>query len=185
MISGTSSSNSLKYEEIALRAVEPEDLELLYKWENNIELWVVSNTITPYSRFTLKRYIENSHKTIFETGQLRLMICLTDSGEAIGAIDLFDFDPYHRRAGVGILIASDEHRRKGYATMAMKALINYCFSVLQLHQIYCNIPATNSASIDLFKSLGFLLIGNKKDWISHDDKYLDEYILQLIRQVTS
>lgn len=173
----------MKYGDIQLRAVEPEDLELLYKWENNIEFWVISNTITPFSRFTLKRYIENSHKTIYETGQLRLMISLLESGETVGAVDLFDFDPFHRRAGVGILIASPEHRRKGYATMAMTALIDYCFSVLQLHQIYCNIPATNTASFDLFKSLGFKLVGKKRDWVSHGDEYLDEYMLQLIQNL--
>ena len=64
----------MKYKDINLRAPEPEDLELIYEWENNNPYWLISNTIIPFSRFTLKRYIENSHKNIFETGQLRLMI---------------------------------------------------------------------------------------------------------------
>jgi len=171
----------MEYQEIKLRAVEPEDLELLYKWENDIEFWVVSNTITPFSKFTLKRYIETSHKTIYETGQLRLMIEVKATGETIGTVDLFDFDPYHHRAGVGILIALKEHRRKGYATMAMTALIDYCFKVLKLHQLYCNIPASNKPSLDLFRSLGFADIGIKKDWTRHGDVYHNEYFLQLIR----
>lgn len=57
----------MKYEDVLLRAPEPEDFELLYNWENNETYWVISNTITPFSKYTLKRYIENSHKTIFET----------------------------------------------------------------------------------------------------------------------
>lgn len=171
----------MEHGEVKLRPVEPEDLELLYNWENNIDFWMVSNTITPFSKYTLKRYIENSHKTIFETGQLRLMIELISSGETIGTVDLFDFDPYHRRAGVGILIAPSEHRRKGYATMAMTALIEYSFNVLQLHQLYCNVPGENKASLDLFISLGFSVIGLKRDWIHTGGGFVDEYMLQLVR----
>jgi diamine N-acetyltransferase len=171
----------MEYGDIMLRAVEPEDLELLYRWENNIEFWVVSNTITPFSKFTLKRYIENSHKTIYETGQLRLMVVLKHTNECIGTVDLFDYDPYHERAGVGILIAQTEHRRKGYATMALTALKEYCFKPLRLHQLYCNIPETNQPSLDLFKSIGFTVIGLKKDWVRTGEEYTGEYILQLVR----
>src|SRR5450759_2994573 len=117
----------MKYLEISLRALEPEDLELLYEWENNLSYWVISNTLTPFSKFTLKRYLKNSHKNIYETGQLRLMINHTADKIAIGTIDIFDFDPFHKRAGVGILIANDGYRRKGYASMSLTCLIRYCF----------------------------------------------------------
>lgn len=40
----------MKYKDIRLRALEPEDLELLYSWENNLSYWVISNTITPFSK---------------------------------------------------------------------------------------------------------------------------------------
>jgi diamine N-acetyltransferase len=172
----------MKYQEISLIALEPEDLELLYEWENNSSHWVVSNTITPFSKFTLKRYLKNSHKNIYETGQLRLMIVHNADGVKIGAIDVFDFDPFHKRAGVGILIADEAYRRRGYASMSVSCLIDYCFKTLQLHQLYCNILATNNESIDLFKKLGFVQCGIKKDWIKTPDGYLDEYIFQLIQE---
>jgi diamine N-acetyltransferase len=170
----------MKYKEISLRALEPEDLELLYEWENNLSYWVISNTVVPFSKYTLKRYLKNSHKNIYETGQLRLMIDHIPNNTAIGTIDIFDFDPFHKRAGLGILIAKEEYRRKGYASMAIKCLIDYCFSTLQLHQIYCNILANNCESMDLFKKAGFVQSGIKKDWIKISDDYLDEYIFQLI-----
>src|SRR5512137_1331368 len=115
----------MKYKEVKLRALEPEDLELLYEWENNESYWAISNTISPFSRFTLKRYLENSHKSIYETGQLRLMIDHISEKVTIGTIDLFDFDPYHKRAGIGILIANEDYRRKGYASMALTCLSAY------------------------------------------------------------
>ena len=42
-------------ENILIRALEPEDLEYLYKWENNMDLWDVSDTLTPFSHFALKK----------------------------------------------------------------------------------------------------------------------------------
>ncbi len=170
----------MEYEKISLRSLEPEDLELLYEWENNSIYWIISNTVTPFSKYTLKRYMENSHKSIYETGQLRLMIDLIPEKKTIGTIDIFDFDPFHKRAGLGILIADESERRKGYASMALKCLIDYCFTTLQLHQLYCNILANNCESMDLFRKQGFVESGIKKDWIKISDGYLAEHMFQLI-----
>jgi len=170
----------MKYKEIELRALEPEDLELLYKWENNRFYWAVSNTITPFSKYTLKRYLEDSHKNIYETGQLRLMIDYIPDRVTIGTIDLFDFDPFHKRAGLGILIADESYRRKGCASMSLICLKDYCFKTLQLHQLYCNIQANNNESIELFVKLGFVKAGVKKEWIRTPEGYFDEYLFQLI-----
>jgi diamine N-acetyltransferase len=172
----------MKYKEIKLRALEPEDLELLYNWENNLSYWVISNTVSPFSKYTLKRYVKNSHKSIYETGQLRLMIDHIPDKVSIGTIDIFDFDAFHKRAGLGILIANEDYRRKGYASMALTCLVDYCFKTLQLHQLYCNILANNCESIDLFKKIGFVENGVKKEWIKTLDGYLDEHMFQLINQ---
>lgn len=78
---------------IYLRALEPEDLDFIYALENNETVWEVSNTQTPYSRFLIRQYLENAHQDIYEAKQLRLAICLNETGETIGLIDIFDFDP--------------------------------------------------------------------------------------------
>jgi diamine N-acetyltransferase len=170
----------MKYKEIKLRAVEPEDLELLYDWENDNRYWIISNTVSPFSKYTLKRYIENSHKNIYVTGQLRLMIDHIKSRTTIGTIDVFDFDAFHRRAGLGILIADESFRTKGYASMALACLIDYCFSTLQLHQLFCNILSSNQESMELFRKHGFKEIGIKKDWIKTAEGFIDEHMFQLI-----
>jgi diamine N-acetyltransferase len=170
----------MRFKDIRLRALEPEDLELLYEWENNDSNWIISNTIAPFSKYILKRYLENSHKNIYETGQLRLMIDHIPDNITIGTIDIFDFDPFHERAGLGILIANEVYRRRGYASMALTCLIEYCFKTLHLRQLYCNILANNNESMELFKKQGFIQTGQKKDWIRTQDNYLDEYFFQLI-----
>ena len=170
----------MKYKDIKLRALEPEDLELLYEWENDDNYWSISNTVSPFSRFTLKRYLENSHKNIFETGQQRFMIDHVEDNFTIGTIDIFDFDPFHKRAGIGILIANKSYRRKGYASMSLICLINYCFKTLQLHQLYCSILSDNHGSIDLFRKHGFVQMGVKKDWIKTAKGFTDIIMFQLI-----
>ena len=171
----------LEGKNLILRALEPSDVDLLYEWENNEKLWYLSNTITPFSRFTLEQYILNSHQDIYTTKQLRLMIDKKESGqnETIGSIDLFDFDPSNKRAGIGILI-NDNEQNKGYASEALELVISYCFSTLQLHQIYCNISADNQVSLQLFKKHNFNSVGLKKEWIFVHGRWVDEYIFQLI-----
>lgn len=167
---------------IYLRALEPDDLEFIYRLENNEAIWEVSNTQTPYSRFLIRQYLENAHQDIYEAKQLRLAICKKNSFDAIGLIDLFDFDPVNNRAGVGIIIQDTEERNKGIGTEALQLLIDYAFSRLQLHQLYANIDSGNVASVSLFTNFGFELIGQKKDWIKRNNNYHDEGLYQLIRQ---
>ena len=176
--------NYLENDIIKLRAPEPSDLDLLYKWENDTETWISGNTLTPFSRHILAKYIETAHLDIFETSQLRLMIDLkSDNMRTLGSIDLFDFDSFNRRAGVGILIAEKADRGKGYAREALKVLVVYCFELLGMHQLYCNIESDNKASLNLFKNQGFQIIGLKKDWLLRKNKYADEYLLQLINKI--
>ncbi|MBN8703987.1 MAG: GNAT family N-acetyltransferase [Bacteroidetes bacterium] len=172
----------LKGEKIELRALEPTDLSLLYTWENNTDIWQVSNTSTPYSKYILEQYILNSHNDIYTTKQLRLIIQETVNGNVVGCIDLFDFDPAHLRAGIGILIANKQDRKNGYATEALDLLIKYSFSVLNLQQLYCNITVDNTASCTLFKKMGFELVGTKKQWIRTENNWLDEQLYQLIKR---
>jgi diamine N-acetyltransferase len=176
--------NKLKGNNILLRALEPSDVELLYEWENNSSVWNVSNTLVPFSRFTLEKFVAESHIDIFQARQLRLMIEHTGivPSKTVGAIDLFDFDPIHKRAGVGILINDEVDRKRGFASEALELLIDYSFSVLQLHQLYCNIDCDNIPSIKLFEKCGFRITGEKKDWIRNPDGWKDEYFLQLINQ---
>ncbi len=171
-------------ENLALRALEPTDIDILYKWENDTEIWHLSNTLTPFSRFVLEQYLMNAHEDIYTSKQLRLMIDLikTESEcKTIGSIDLFNFSPHHKRAGIGILITKQE-RGKGYASEALELIIKYSFETLNLHQLYCNISEDNEKSMKLFQKHAFKIIGNKKQWLRIKNKWMDEYILQLIRK---
>lgn len=173
----------IRGQNVVLRAVEPADAVLLYQWENQMELWEVSNTLTPFSRYQIDKYIENSSLDLYESKQLRLMIDLCHNGnvgpETIGMIDLFDFDPYHQRAGVGILIRT-EFRKKGLAGDALTTFVHYCFNHLGLHQLYCSIGSENKDSRQLFEREGFRLVGVKKEWVRSSKGYADVCFFQLL-----
>lgn len=168
---------------LRLRAPEPTDIDLLFNWENDSRVWRVSNTLTPYSRHQIEEYVMGARQEIYVARQLRLMIDVkaTSGANPVGAIDLFDYDPFHLRAGVGILI-QEESRGKGYAKEALGILIRYAFSFLRLHQLYCNILPTNVASRSLFEDLGFVSCGVKKDWMNIGGFWHDEWMYQLINQ---
>ena len=174
--------NILENQSISLRAPEPGDLDLLYIWENNTSVWRISGTMAPFSRNVLKLYLDNAGKDIYEAKQLRLIIQLKSNHRPLGAIDLFDFDPRHHRAGVGILVADPSDRRQGYAREALETLLEYCFGILNLHQLYCNIEAGNEASITLFTKAGFREIGRKKEWLYTGEGYEDELLFQCLKK---
>ena len=172
--------NTLLGEKINLRALEPEDLEFLYQIENDESFWEISHTKTPFSKYILKQYLENAHLDIFEAKQLRLLIEEKSTKKQLGLIDLFDFNPTHKRAGVGILI-HPEFQQNGFASEAISLLINYSFSLLDLHQLFANITLNNTKSISLFKKHNFKEVGIKKDWILSGGKFKDEILFQLIK----
>ena len=171
----------LEGENITLRAPELTDLDILYNWENNPDAWIYGNTLSPFSKYILSKYLETAQLDIYEAKQLRLMVDLkTMPKKTIGIVDLFDFDPFHNRAGVGILIADNEHRQHGFAYDSLLTLKAYCFKVLMLNQLYCNIGIDNTESLKLFQKCGFEISGQKRNWLRRENGFVDEYFLQLI-----
>ena len=171
---------TLKGKRIFLRALEPDDLEFVHAIENDENIWHLSNTQTPYSKFLIKQYLEAAQKDIFEAKQLRLVISNYEN-EALGMIDIFDFDFLNKRAGIGILVRNEKDRGKGIGSEALQLLIRYSFTHLQLHQLYCNISENNEVSLKLFAKQGFKKIGLKKDWTFSQNSFHNEYLLQLIK----
>ena len=171
----------MKGEKVRLRAPEPDDIELLLSWENDPQLWQLSDTTGPYSRYQIEQYVLSAAHDLYAARQLRLMIERIDVHpcQTVGAIDLFDFDPLHRRAGVGILI-SEHHRKEGLASETLRLIKEYAFNTLQLHQLYCHISTENEPSLKLFKAAGFIPCGTLKDWRLKENRWTDENILQCI-----
>lgn len=165
---------------IALRAPEPEDLSVIYKWENDTTLWNYGSTIAPFSRYILKEYIASGGGDFYQTRQLRLMIIDKQTNICIGMVDLFDFDPFHRRAAVGVLIDTD-WQQKGIALHALNLLDAYAFRFMGIHMLYAHVPESNIASSKLFHKAGYETKGILKDWIRIADRYENVAIMQRLK----
>lgn len=171
----------LKNDIVKLRPLEPSDIEILYKWENDPTIWDVSYTTLPYSKFALTNYINDSaQRDIYEMRQFRFVIESNELALPVGLVDVFDFEPFDMRAAVGISVNEPSARGKKIATNAMMLLIDYCFNYLHFHQLYARVFSDNAASIALFKSLGFVECGVFKQWHLSADGWKDELVFQLI-----
>lgn len=171
---------TLKGQHIFLRALESGDLDFLYELENDTSLWEVSGTTTPFSKDVLKLYLENSHRDIYDVKQLRLCICDAKNNEIGGLIDVFDFDPKNKRAGVGIVVYKSSLRNQGVASEAIAILSDYVAQQLDLKQLYANVAEDNEVSVHLFEKLGFERVGVKKDWLFFNGVYKNEILFQKI-----
>lgn len=166
---------------IRLRAAEPADVDVLYGWENDTSVWRVSGTMQPFSRYAVRRFLENAEADPFKAGQVRLMIETLPEGRSIGTIDLFDIDARNRRAGVGILIADAASRGRGFASAALSLITDYAFEHLLLRQLYCDIETSNTQSLRLFEGCGFTSSGVRRQWLAEGDGFEDVVFMQLIR----
>ena len=161
-----------------LRALEPSDIESMYLWENDPEVWRVGGTTAPLSLERIAQFVEEQNYDLYATKQMRLII--ETEGIAVGTIDIIDFDPQHLRFGIGILIYAPEARRKGYARAAIEAVKSYARETLALKQIWASVAEDNEASIALFEGCGFELCGRRKAWLRRHDGYLDQLEYQCI-----
>lgn len=161
---------------IRLRALEPEDLDLLYTIENDRALWAVGCATTPYSRYLLHDYLANATGDIYVDKQVRMVI-EDQEHQAIGLVDLFNFSPQHLRAEVGIVI-QQPFRNNGYANMALQALCDYSRNILHLHQLYAIVADDNEAALQLFRQSSFTISSELKEWIYNGEKYQNAYLLQ-------
>ncbi|MDE6278089.1 MAG: GNAT family N-acetyltransferase [Muribaculaceae bacterium] len=162
---------------ITLRAPEPRDLDALFRHENAPEAPETTRATAPVSRRMLEKYIEDYEATLSDGGGLRLMITLEETGEAIGSIDLYDYNARDRRAYVSIFV-EERMRRQGYAAKALELLCGYASGILGMHQLAAEVAADNSASRLLFEACGFKTCGRLRSWIRVGRRYLDVLIYQ-------
>lgn len=166
---------------VNLRALEPDDIDLLYMWENDPATWDAGGTLAPYSRQQLTDYVMGYDGDIFAARQLRLMIDYTapdGNVHTVGTVDLFDFDPANSRAGVGILVIPG-YQRRGIATEALHQLAGYCRTRLSMHQLHAVTAIDNTASRRTFERAGFTPSGRLRSWLRHTEhRYIDAFIYQ-------
>lgn len=164
--------------EVNIRAMEPEDLDILYSIENDKALWNVGITNVPYSRYALRDYLAHSASDIYTDKQVRLMID-NARGDTVGIVDIVDFNPQNLRAELGIVI-QQPYRGMGYAHAAIAHVMDYSRNLLHLHQLYALIANDNENSKRLFEGMGFSPSALLRDWLFDGARYHDVIVMQII-----
>ena len=161
---------------VRLRAMEPEDLDALYRIENDRDVWDVGENNVPYSRYILHDYIANASADIYADKQVR-MVVENEEGQLVGVADVVNFCPSHARAEVSIVICR-EHRKKGYARAAIRQIMEYALRTLHLHQLYAVVREDNMPSLNLFSSLGFKSKMVLEEWLFDGKDYHNAVVMQ-------
>ena len=167
---------TLQNDKIKLRAVESSDLDMLYFLENEIAEAGSSVSNQPVSRMMLWNYIQSYSADIASDRQLRLIVEDAE-GNAVGAVDISDYDASNRRGYVGVSILS-ANRGKGYGTAALEMLCRYASHTLGLHQLAAQVAVDNEPSKRLFASAGFKACGRLRSWVRRGNSYADILIFQ-------
>ena len=161
-----------------LRAIEPEDLDLMYIVENDWSVCQYSATTVPLSRYALKRYIEESAGDLFRDSQVRMAIVDNNSGMACGFLDVTDLDAIHRRAQIGIVLLP-EAQGKGIATKALDEAAMYALQQ-GLHQLFAVVASDNLKARKLFLRSSYLETTVLPQWLYVDGKFTDAILYQRI-----
>ena len=148
---------------ILLRAPEPDDLDSMFRWENEPNKSDTSSAVAPLSRKQLWEYLENYDGDIYSARQLRMIIV-------------------RRRGFVGIYIEARE-RRHGYALRALELLCRHASAVIGLHQLAAVVVDGNQASRGLFVKAGFRPCGKLRSWVRRGRLYADVIVFQRLFEV--
>jgi len=166
-------------ERILLRALEPEDMEMLRDTVNDpeIERMVVGWSF-PVSRAQQLEWYERVKK---DRDHLRLAIEIKETGEAIGLATLGPIDWKNRKAFHGIKLKSDAPKGQGYATEAVFLIMKYAFEELQLNRLDGSILEYNVPSQRLYEKCGWKVEGRVRQSVFKGNAFHDQITVGILR----
>ncbi len=170
----------LETESIGLKKLtQKECTETYVDWMNDEQ---VTRTLvsgkTPQSIEDVQSFIAISN----HASRITFAIYRKDQNHHIGNVKLDHIDWINRKADFGILIGDRASWGKGYATQATKLVIDYAFSVLNLNRVYLGVLESNPSASTIYRNIGFLEEGRKKQDQLFQGQYVDSLIMAITRQ---
>lgn len=140
--------------------------ERYVNWMNDKTVNLYLESGGDYTIDKLCNYLE----TVENQDILFWAICLKDSGKHIGNIKIDPVNFRHQYGEYGIMMGDSTEWGKGYAKEASKAVLDYCFSVLELRKINLGVVEDNYSAVKLYRALGFEVEGIFKNHGIYDHK---------------
>lgn len=168
--------------QVYLRALELADLNRVYQWHNDSELYsTLTNPFRPVSLQTVENWIKE--KSLYSDKEINFAICLTKTSEHIGNIYLRNIDYINRNAFLGAFIGPAEQRAKGYASEALLQVVDYAYNVLGLQRLCMYVIADNQPAVRHLEKCGFSVEGRMRRHVFKDGEFKDILILGRCREL--
>ena len=125
----------LKGENIYLRLIEPDDFEYTYKWRNDdVVLNMTCGIIRPISKEMEKEWTKR--KSMSNTEELYLAICLNSNDQMIGWYSINDIDYRNRKCFCGGIVIGEKEYRDGFAYQEASNLVfDYIINELYMNRV--------------------------------------------------
>ncbi|HET6711269.1 GNAT family protein [Amycolatopsis sp.] len=170
----------LEGELVRLRAIEPEEADLIYDWAHDPEVgrWMVTDH--PRSRAQIRKRWEERPLNKYEL--VVLGIETKADGKLIGVVDLRDAVPEIGNAELDIYIGDAEHRNGGYGTDALRVMCRYGFDTMRLHMITLWVVAENERARHVYRKVGFSEDGRHREaFVGEGGRRHDMILMSLLK----
>jgi RimJ/RimL family protein N-acetyltransferase len=160
---------------VRLRAVEPSDAEVHYRWNQDAETFRRLDRIHfPQSLAATRRWADEASLGKPEGDNFHFQV-ESLAGELVGSVAAHHCDPRNGTFQVAVATAP-EQRRKGYAAEAVVLLLRYYFLELRYQKTTVYLLAFNEPSQRLVERLGFQPEGRLRRMHFTDGQYVDELV---------
>jgi RimJ/RimL family protein N-acetyltransferase len=167
---------------VRLRALEMEDLDIILKYFNNLELRQYLSTQWPMSRNTERQWLERATTMDpWKDGVLHLAIEDKKTNEFLGTVGIFDISKQHQKAELGIAIYNPDNHGKGYGTDTTKVMLWVAFHVLGLNTVYLLALDTNKRAHRAYEKAGFKYAGTYRQGAYVLGKFEDFQIMDITK----
>lgn len=107
-------------------------------------------------------------------------IYLHDNSEPIGSIGLFNIKRGPSQTAMVGYSLDQEHNGKGYATEALRLIVDFAFDQLNLHRVEAEVMPSNIGSIKILERTGFHKEGIAKQNVRINGKWEDHQVLAIL-----
>jgi len=174
---------SLKGDDLTLRAVEAEDLDLLKTWRNTPEIRAGVREFRLLSDEHQEQWFDSLHSDRYPSHLMFIIDAnpLTEQQKSIGTVGLCYIDWKNKNAEISFYIGDKNYLMAGYCVRALRCLIEYGFDELGLRRIWAESFEGNAGSQAVLKKLGFIEEGRCRSVLWRDGRWHDSIISARLR----
>ncbi|HLF27178.1 MAG TPA: GNAT family protein [Anaerolineae bacterium] len=166
-------------ERVRLAAFNPErDAEVVARWSRDSEYWRLI-TSDPSRPRLAARVKEDLAKTSPDENYFAIHTLGDD--RLIGDVGLWIPSWIHADAWVGIAIGERDYWGRGYGTDAMRVILRYAFTELNLHRVSLSVLASNARALRSYAKAGFTLEGRARHISRWDGEWYDDVYMGILR----